>query len=163
RMPSTRKPIRESSSISSTGSFGSGSRGRISGKVKVGSRKRGAGAGTGAASSKAGAAKRFCFLRSHQASAATKAVPTINKIQRYRGQGFLTARKQVDRAVTLTRRTGHHRDTGRQDVLAHELEIGVAAAEKTWKFLLEPGIDALEGLLEARAGLLVDALHGLLE
>ncbi len=39
----------------------------------------------------------------------------------------------------------------------------MSAAEQARKLLLQAGIDALEGLLEPRAGLLVDPAHGLLE
>jgi hypothetical protein len=59
----------------------------------------------------------------------------------------------VDRAVALAGRARHDRDASLEHVLADELEIGVAAAEEPRELLLQAGVDAVEGVLEARAGL----------
>src|SRR5262249_37287322 len=63
----------------------------------------------------------------------------------------------------LAGRTRHHGHTRSQDIVTNQLEIGVAAAEEARKLLLHPGIDALEGLLEAGPGLPVDPPHRLIE
>src|SRR6185312_14273816 len=70
---------------------------------------------------------------------------------------------QMDRAVALTRRTGHHGDTRAQRIIPDELEVGMPASEEPREFLLEAGVDLLERLVEPRPGLLVDAAHRVLE
>src|SRR5690606_14493859 len=72
-------------------------------------------------------------------------------------------RKLRNRAVPLARRTRHDRDLRRQRIVADELEIRVATAEEARKLLLQPRIDAAEGVLEARARLAVDLAHRLFE
>src|SRR6202034_73395 len=44
-----------------------------------------------------------------------------------------------------------------------DLEVGVSASEQAGKFLLETGIDLVEGLLEARPRLAIDLAHRRLE
>src|SRR6185437_7433485 len=79
------------------------------------------------------------------------------------GERLLTTRKQVNAAVLLAGRAGHDGYARIERILADQLEVGVPAAEEPRKPLLEAGVDALESLLEARARLLVDAPHRLLQ
>ena len=85
------------------------------------------------------------------------------KYERHGGQSLLAARQQVNGAVLLSWRPGHDGHACRQDVVADELEVGVPTAEQPGKLLLEAGVDALVGLLEPVARLLVDPPHGLIE
>ena len=56
--------------------------------------------------------------------------------QRHGGERLLAARQLVDGAVALARRARHDGDAGGQRIVAHELEIGMAAAEQPREFLL---------------------------
>src|SRR4051812_1749607 len=76
--------------------------------------------------------------------------------QRHRRERFLAARQLVDAAVALARRARHDGHAGRQRVLAHQLEIDVAAAEQLGKLVLQARIDAVERVFEAGARFLVD-------
>src|SRR5580693_7454526 len=69
----------------------------------------------------------------------------------------------MNSAVPFAGRTRHDGDPGGQHVLADELEVSMTSAEQAREFILEPGVDALEGLLEARARLTIDAAHRLIE
>jgi hypothetical protein len=69
----------------------------------------------------------------------------------------------VDAAVPLARRARHDGHAGVQQVLAGELQVGVAAAEDARKELLQALVDPIEGLLEARPGLAVDLADGRLQ
>src|SRR5215472_8193530 len=64
-------------------------------------------------------------------------------------------------AVLLAGRTCRDGLAGAEIVLAHELEEGMAGADQARKLLAQAGVDALEGILEARTCLAVDAPHGL--
>src|SRR4029077_10860453 len=79
--------------------------------------------------------------------------------ERHSGQGLLAAREQMNGAVLLAGRPRHHGNARGELVLAHELEIGVSAAKEPWELLAQAGVDALEGVLEARARLAIDTPH----
>src|SRR6202012_5406595 len=50
-----------------------------------------------------------------------------------------------------------------ENIVADELQISMATAEQPRKLLLHAGIDALESLFKARARLLVDTAHRLIQ
>ena len=83
--------------------------------------------------------------------------------QRHGGERLLAARKLVDAAVALAGRTRHDGDAGFEDVFADQLQVGMTAAEQLREFVLQAGVDAVEGVLEARARFLVDLAHRLFE
>ena len=62
----------------------------------------------------------------------------------------------MNAAVALARRPCHHRHAGVEQIFAGEFEIGVTTTEQFREQLLEPRIDAVEGLFETRAGLSID-------
>src|ERR1700733_14202855 len=69
----------------------------------------------------------------------------------------------MNSAVALAGRARHGGDPGLEHIFADEFQVRMATAEESRKFLLQPGVDALESLLEARARLLIDPPHGLIE
>ena len=76
--------------------------------------------------------------------------------QRHRGHRLLAAGQQRDVGHALAGRARHDRHAGVEQVLAGEFQVGVAAAEQARIQLLHAGVDAVEGVLEAAAGLAVD-------
>src|SRR5690606_8341314 len=85
------------------------------------------------------------------------------KYQRNRGQRLLTAREQMNRARLLAGRARHDRDTGGQQVLAVELEIGVSAAEQAREKAPQTLVRLLVSVLELRTRLTIDLADGFLE
>jgi hypothetical protein len=57
--------------------------------------------------------------------------------QGHRGERLLAAGEQVDAAVALARRARHDGDAGLEQVVAGQLQVGVAAAEEPREELLE--------------------------
>jgi hypothetical protein len=72
-------------------------------------------------------------------------------------------RTEADRADPLAGRLGHDRDAGVQHILAGQFQMGLAAAEQARKQILQAGVDPLEGVLEAGAGLAVNFANGVFQ
>ena len=83
--------------------------------------------------------------------------------QRDRGQRLLASRELRDRAVALARWARHDRNARGERIIADELQIGVTAAEQARKFVLQAGVDTIEGVVETRARLPIHLAHGLIE
>src|SRR5690606_586261 len=80
------------------------------------------------------------------------------------GQGFLTAREQLEALDLLAWRLRHDLDPGVQEVvgLGHH-QLGTATIEEAREELLEHVVDGVEGLFEANLRRLVDAIDRLLK
>ena len=79
--------------------------------------------------------------------------------QRDSRQCLLTAGEQMNAGIAFTGRASHHRDTGAQQIVVGELQIGMPAAEQTRKHDAQTLVDLLEGILETRTGLAIDFLN----
>ena len=76
--------------------------------------------------------------------------------QCHRRQRFFATRQQMNRTVTFTRRTSHHGNSRRQEIVAGELQVGMTAAKQLREQAFETLVDVIVSLAEARARFPVD-------
>ena len=78
------------------------------------------------------------------------------KQQCHSGKRLLATRQQVDRAVSLARRSRHHCDSRRQQIILRQFEHRTTPTEQLRKEVRKALIQAVEGGLESFPGLTVN-------
>ena len=85
------------------------------------------------------------------------------KHQRHSGERFLATRQQVNGAVALARGARHYGDSGRQQIIPGQVEVGLAAAKEFREQVLEALVHLVVGFLESISRFAVDLADRILE